>query len=226
MKNLIVRTLTGAGFVVGVVVALLLNKYCFGLLMILLMTAMMVEFFSITMRGEYWFSQILSILAAIVLFVLTFLYRGFDFPGRLVVLAIIPVFVIMINSLYVKDKTEGEDGLFRDYGLYTQVEQINKAYLRSHGFDSEGNLYQAGSFDWGRHADVLVNATDASYNLEAFEEYLEVKGSEDHSKLLAMLDAVRDSEVYYSQGEDAETRRLYSQYAALGDKLFALIPEA
>ena len=43
------------------------------------------------------------------------------------------------------------------------MEQINKAYLRSHGFDSEGNLYQAGSFDWGRHADVLVNATDAGY---------------------------------------------------------------
>ena len=42
---------------------------------------------------------------------------------------------------------------------------------------------------------------------------------------LAMLDAVRDSEVYYSQGEDAETQRLYSQYAALGDTLFALIPE-
>lgn len=43
---------------------------------------------------------------------------------------------------------------------------------------------------------------------------------------LAMLDAVRDSEVYYSQGEDAETQRLYSWYAALGDKLFTLIPEA
>ena len=120
MKNLIVRTLTGAGFVVGVVVALLLNKYCFGLLMILLMTAMMVEFFRMTMRGEYWFSQILSILAAIVLFVLTFLYRGFDFPGRLVVLAIIPVFVIMINSLYVKDKTDF--GKFAN--LYTALRYI------------------------------------------------------------------------------------------------------
>lgn len=42
---------------------------------------------------------------------------------------------------------------------------------------------------------------------------------------LALLDAVREAEVYYSQGEDAETQRLYSQYAALGDKLFALIPE-
>lgn len=43
---------------------------------------------------------------------------------------------------------------------------------------------------------------------------------------LALLDEVREAEVYYSQGEDAETQRLYSQYAALGDTLFALIPEA
>ena len=42
---------------------------------------------------------------------------------------------------------------------------------------------------------------------------------------LALLDEVRAAEVYYSQGEDAETQRLYSQYAALGDKLFAIIPE-
>lgn len=42
---------------------------------------------------------------------------------------------------------------------------------------------------------------------------------------LAILDEVRDAEVYYSQGEDTERRHLYSQYAALGDKLFAIIPE-
>ncbi len=106
MKNLILRTLTGIGFVAVVVVALLLNRYCFGVLMIGLMAVMMIEFFRMTMHGEYLFSQVLSILAAIVLFVLTYLYRGFNFPGRLVVLAIIPVFVVMINSLYVKDKTD------------------------------------------------------------------------------------------------------------------------
>ena len=48
--------------------------------------------------------------------------------------------------LYVKDKTEGEDGLFQDYGLYTQVEQINKTYLKNHGFDNDGALYQVGKF--------------------------------------------------------------------------------
>ncbi len=106
MKNLILRTLTGIGFVAIVIIALLLNRYCFGALMIFLMSAMMTEFFRMTMRGEYLFSQILSVLAGVVLFVLTYLYRGFDFPGRLVVLAIVPVFVVMINSLYVRDKTD------------------------------------------------------------------------------------------------------------------------
>ncbi len=106
MKNLVLRTLTGVGFVAVVVICLLLNRYFFGVLMVGLMTAMMIEFYRMTMRGEYIFSQVLSILAAIVLFSLTYLYRGCNFPGRLVVLSIIPVFVMMINSLYVKDKTD------------------------------------------------------------------------------------------------------------------------
>ena len=136
MKNLILRTLTGIGFVAVVVVALLLNRYCFGVLMIGLMAVMMIEFFRMTMHGEYLFSQVLSILAAIVLFVLTYLYRGFNFPGRLVVLAIIPVFVVMINSLYVKDKTDF--GKFAN--LYTSmlyiavpVTMTNFAVFSSHG---------------------------------------------------------------------------------------------
>ena len=36
----------------------------------------------------------------------SFLYMGFNLPGRLVMLAFIPIFVVMINSLYVKDKTD------------------------------------------------------------------------------------------------------------------------
>ncbi|MCI8455156.1 MAG: spore coat protein CotH, partial [Lachnospiraceae bacterium] len=66
--------------------------------------------------------------------------------------------------LYVKDKTEGEDGLFRDYGLYTAVEQINKTYLKNHGLDNGGQLYQAEEFDWGLHEDSLVPATSPQYD--------------------------------------------------------------
>ncbi|HJB20940.1 MAG TPA: hypothetical protein H9773_04470 [Candidatus Fournierella merdavium] len=42
---------------------------------------------------------------------------------------------------------------------------------------------------------------------------------------LDLLERVRDMEVSFAQGEDDETQRRYRQYAALGDKLFALIPE-
>lgn len=38
--------------------------------------------------------------------------------------------------LYVKDETSGSDS-FDDYGLYTQVEQLNKTALQVHGLDQE-----------------------------------------------------------------------------------------
>ena len=106
MKNFLQRTLSGAGFVVIVAAALLLNEYTFGILMLLLMIAMMVEFYRMTMEKEYLFSQILAIFAGVILFLLTYLFKGFHFPGRLVILAIVPIFIVMINSLYVRDKTD------------------------------------------------------------------------------------------------------------------------
>ena len=85
--------------------ALLTNKYVFGTVMLLSLVIMMGEFLKMTCGKNYWFSQILSILAGATLFTLTYLYKGFEFPGRLVILAFIPVFILMINSLYVKDKS-------------------------------------------------------------------------------------------------------------------------
>lgn len=97
--------------------------------------------------------------------------------------------------LYVKDKTEGDRGLFQDYGLYTQVEQVNRTYLKNRNLDSEGQLYQAGkNFDWERHEDSIKLATDQDYDSERFEEYLEIDGSEEHDKVIALLDAVNDTE--------------------------------
>ncbi|KFI86567.1 CotH protein [Bifidobacterium reuteri DSM 23975] len=40
--------------------------------------------------------------------------------------------------LYVKDETSGSDS-FDDYGLYTQVEQLNKTALQVHGLDKNGS---------------------------------------------------------------------------------------
>jgi phosphatidate cytidylyltransferase len=105
MNNFIKRTISGIGFVAIMLAALLTNKYVFGTVMLLSLIIMMKEFLRMTCGKNYWFSQILSILAGATLFTLIFLFKGFCFPGRFVILAFVPVFVLMINSLYVKDKS-------------------------------------------------------------------------------------------------------------------------
>ena len=117
MNNFVKRTLSGVVFAAVMLAALLLNKYIFGVVMIFSLIVMMKEFLKMTCGNNYWFSQILSILAGTTLFVLVFLYRGFNIPGRLVIMAFIPVFVLMINSLYVKDKTRFD----KFSNLYTAV---------------------------------------------------------------------------------------------------------
>ena len=117
MNNFIKRALSGVVFVGVMLAALLLNKYIFGAVMALSLVVMMKEFLKMTCGKDYWFSQILSILAGTTLFVLVYLYRGFNFPGRLVILAFIPVFLLMVNSLYVKDKTRFD----KFSNLYTAV---------------------------------------------------------------------------------------------------------
>jgi phosphatidate cytidylyltransferase len=105
MNNFVKRTISGIGFVAVMLAAFLTTKYVFGAVMLLALVIMMREFLKMTCGKDYWFSQILSILAGATLFSLIYLYKGFNFPGRLVILAFVPVFVLMINSLYVKDKS-------------------------------------------------------------------------------------------------------------------------
>lgn len=94
--------------------------------------------------------------------------------------------------LYVKDNTGNKAGGFEDYGLYTQVEQLNKTGMKAHGLDSQGQLYKITNFDFHRYEDVIKDENDPEYDSEAFEAMLEIKGSNDHSKLIEMLDAVND----------------------------------
>lgn len=78
--------------------------------------------------------------------------------------------------LYVKDLTEGDkNAQFEDYGLYTQVEQINKTYLRNHGLDEFGQLYKATMFEFLNY-DAIKLSDDPSFDREAFEEYSGDKG--------------------------------------------------
>jgi phosphatidate cytidylyltransferase len=105
MNNFVKRTISGIGFAAVMLAAFLTNEYVIGVVMLLSLVIMMKEFLSMTCGNEYRYSQVLSILSGAILFTLIYVYKAFDFPGRLVILAFVPVFILMINSLYLKDKS-------------------------------------------------------------------------------------------------------------------------
>jgi spore coat protein H len=102
--------------------------------------------------------------------------------------------------LYVKDETVSPAKTsFEDYGLFTQVEQPNKRYLRAHLLDPNAQLYKATFFEFNRYPDQLRLVTDPSYNLDSFSSILEVKGNQDHSKLIQMLDDLNNYDIPIEQ---------------------------
>ena len=105
MNNFIKRTISGIGFAAVMLAAFLTNEYVYGVVMLLSLIIMMKEFLTMTCGNNYPYSQVLSILSGAVLFTLIYLYKAFEFPGRRVILAFVPVFLLMINSLYLKDKS-------------------------------------------------------------------------------------------------------------------------
>ena len=117
MNNFVKRTLSSIGFVAVMLAALLTNKFVFGFVMLLSLVVMMKEFLQMTCGSEYRCSQVLSIFAGAVLFLLVFLYNGFNLPGRFIILAMVPVFVLMVNSLYLKDKKD----FHKFANLYTSI---------------------------------------------------------------------------------------------------------
>lgn len=94
--------------------------------------------------------------------------------------------------LYVKDTTVGGNNTFTDYGIYTFVEQLNKKTLKAHGLDANGHLYKINEFEFYRYDDVIKLKDDPDFNEAAFEERIETKGSDDHQKLINMLEDVND----------------------------------
>ena len=94
--------------------------------------------------------------------------------------------------LYVKDTTAGGNNVFTDYGIYTYVEQLNKKALKAHGLDANAHLYKINVFEFYRYEGIVELKEDPNFNLEAFEELLEIKGNDDHSKLIKMLEDVND----------------------------------
>ncbi|MFD2670725.1 CotH kinase family protein [Marinicrinis sediminis] len=97
-------------------------------------------------------------------------------------------------SLHIKDLTSdvAADRSFKEYGLFTQVEHPNKSFLRTHGLDPNGHLYKANNFEFFRYPEQIKLKSDPGYDKDVFETVLEINGSQDHAKLIDMLEDVND----------------------------------
>ena len=106
MNNLTVRTLSGIGFVIVMLAGLLVDKFLFAALVLFIMTVMMLEFYRMTIGGGYRTQQALAIAAAVILFVLIFLSCAFRVPGKYISLTMVPVIILMVSSLYARDRKD------------------------------------------------------------------------------------------------------------------------
>jgi len=95
--------------------------------------------------------------------------------------------------LYIKDETTVPPGEgFVDYGLFTQIEQPNRRYLRSRLLDGDGQFYKTTFFEFYRYPDQIHLVDDPLYDEDTFSTILEIKGNKDHSKLIQMLEDINN----------------------------------
>lgn len=96
--------------------------------------------------------------------------------------------------LYLKDLSEtgSKEHGYTDYGLFTHIEQPNKQFLRNHWLDPNGQLYKAILFEFFPYKDEIKLESDPAYDQTLFNSRLEIRGREEHEKLVQLLEDVND----------------------------------
>ena len=118
MNSLLKRTISGIVYAAVLVSCILWCKYSFLALMLFFVGVMLYEFLHLTMGEMYRGCQWLTIFTGLIFFALLWTVRAFDsVTPEFVFLSLIPLFALMINSLYVKDK--GDFGKFAN--VYTAL---------------------------------------------------------------------------------------------------------
>lgn len=96
--------------------------------------------------------------------------------------------------LFIRDLSEGDyQQEYKDYGLFTHVENLDTDFLKNRGLDPKGSLYKVENFEFYRYPDKLKLKSDNDYQEEIFEDVLEIKGNDDHTKLIHMLNDVNNN---------------------------------
>ncbi|MEG2118367.1 MAG: CotH kinase family protein, partial [Clostridia bacterium] len=97
--------------------------------------------------------------------------------------------------LFTRDTTETDTNLlWVDNGIYTFIEQPNKAYLTSRGYDSSGYLYRSKDFNFKTNP-ALIDVGDPKYNATDFEKILSIRAGKNHTSLINTIKNVNSPDV-------------------------------
>lgn len=121
MKNFIIRALSGIVFGVLVIGATLFSPITFAVIFGLIMCITLYEYQNITMgkwcyKGNC-FSRTMSMLAAITLFVSSFVVLKYNLDPTILIVNVIPLIGLFVLNLYVKGYNVREEGKTNGYEL-------------------------------------------------------------------------------------------------------------
>lgn len=126
MNNTIVRSLSGAIFLIIMTGSLLWNPVVFGIIMLLAVVVMMWEYLTISLSGEFQKGKILSVITGITLFVLLFLDSAYGIDNRYHYLTVLPAALLLSSFIFERDK-KGEvisEGYERAFFTVTAIVYI------------------------------------------------------------------------------------------------------
>lgn len=103
MKDLLIRTISGIAFIIIIIGAILWSPVSYAAIMCLILTGMMYEFLSISLKGSRMAGTILTIAIGIAIFLFLFFINGYGMQPLYMILSFIPVVFIFISGLYVKE---------------------------------------------------------------------------------------------------------------------------
>ena len=106
MNNTVTRTVSGIVFLAVVIAGLLIDKYLYAALITFMMVTMLYEFYKMTMGDRFPRSRILAILVGCSAFLILFCVMAFGWDLRLVSLSAVLLLVLMVSTLFVKDKAD------------------------------------------------------------------------------------------------------------------------
>ena len=91
-----------------------------------------------------------------------------------------------------------DQGETEDFGLFTQIENVGKEYLKRRGWNKDSRLYKPADFGYYDDSELNLNDDGEPVDLAAFEKLIEIKKGKNHQNLISMVRDLNDYSVDFN----------------------------